>query len=87
MTEFMISGIRNDKLRTKITKINNAYIDAVAKSLLEVIPSNKNQNSKELAAILLAAGQGLMLVYYGNPTKGHRKLTEQAIKNLFMILI
>lgn len=75
MSEFLIAGIRNTKLRSKIANLNHSYLDEVGK-VISFISSNKKE-ARQIAAILLASGQGLMLYHFCDPENYSEKLIEE----------
>lgn len=65
MSEFLVAGIRNTKLRNKIAGLNHSYLEEVGK-VISLISNNKKE-AHQIAAILLASGQGLMLYHFCDP--------------------
>jgi AcrR family transcriptional regulator len=90
MAEFLMTGIRNTKLRAKVSALNDQYIQEVAKAI-SLTRDKKTADTKDQdyqkASILLSAGQGLMLVHFGNTTKWSKKETEKAMSFLFERLL
>lgn len=79
MSEFLIAGIRNTKLRSKIANLNHSYLDEVGK-VISFISSNKKE-AHQIAVILLASGQGLMLYHFCDP----ENYSEKLIKEMMML--
>jgi AcrR family transcriptional regulator len=75
MSEFLVAGIRNTKLRSKIANLNHSYLDEVGK-VISLISSNKKE-ARQIAALLLASGQGLMLYHFCDPENYSEKLIEE----------
>lgn len=75
MSEFLVAGIRNTKLRSKIANLNHSYLDEVGK-VISLISSNKKE-AHQIAALLLASGQGLMLYHFCDPENYSEKLIEE----------
>lgn len=85
MSEFLVAGIRNPKLRGKIADLNHSYLSEVGK-VIGLISSNKS-NTTQVAAILLASGQGMMLYHFCDPENYSKKFVEEAMALSFEKLI
>jgi AcrR family transcriptional regulator len=85
MSEFLVAGIRNTKLKSKISNLNHRYLSEVGK-VIGLISNNKN-NATKIAAILLASGQGMMLYHFCDPKNYNKEFVEEAMTLNFEKLI
>ncbi len=86
MTEFLMVGIRNAKLRSRVAVINKSYLDAMGK-IISIVSKKSKLESQKAASILLAAGQGLMLFHFGNEKVFDQKYIEQSMTLLYQKFI